>query len=204
MRDNRIRKRSARPAPSALDSLARRLDTAPAWEDLRLPRELVAKLRRLCGEVQGDRGASRQVRRPAAPSVLVFVGPTGTGKTLAAGCFARELGRDLYRVDLSTVFSKYIGETEKNLARLFDAAEDAEAVLFFDEADALFAKRTETRDAHDRYRDAAVEYTLQRISAFRGPLILSLARAKVADAALAALRTDFVVLAFPPADDEEE
>ena len=95
-------------------------------------------------------------------------GPSGTGKTTAAEALARELRQDLYRIDLSAVVSKYIGETEKNLASAFDEAERGSAVLFFDEADALFGKRTEVRDAHDRYANLEVNYLLQRVETFTG------------------------------------
>ena len=103
----------------------------------------------------------------------LFAGASGTGKTLAAEVVAGELRLDLYRVDLSGVVSKYIGETEKNLARVFDAAEAGGAVLLFDEADALFGKRTEVRDSHDRYANIEVSYLLQRMEAYRGLAILT-------------------------------
>jgi SpoVK/Ycf46/Vps4 family AAA+-type ATPase len=104
---------------------------------------------------------------------VLFAGPSGTGKTMAAGVLARELGLDLYRIDLSAVVSKYIGETEKNLARIFDAAERANAILFFDEADALFGKRSDVKDAHDRYANIEVSYLLQRMEAYDGVAILA-------------------------------
>ena len=113
---------------------------------------------------------------PACPRgqgvAALFTGPPGTGKTTAAEALARELGQDLYRVDLSAVVSKYIGETEKNLAAAFDEAERGSAVLFFDEADALFGKRTEVRDAHDRYANLEVNYLLQRVETFTGLVVL--------------------------------
>ena len=95
----------------------------------------------------------------------LFAGDSGTGKTMAAEVIANELGLDLYRIDLSAVVSKYIGETEKNLRRLFDAAEDGGAILFFDEADALFGKRSEVKDSHDRYANIEINYLLQRMEA---------------------------------------
>jgi SpoVK/Ycf46/Vps4 family AAA+-type ATPase len=103
----------------------------------------------------------------------LFAGPSGTGKTLAAEIVAHELSLDLYRIDLSRVVSKYIGETEKNLRRVFDAAEEGGAVLLFDEADALFGKRSEVRDSHDRYANIEVSYLLQRMEAYRGLAILT-------------------------------
>jgi len=103
----------------------------------------------------------------------MFVGPSGTGKTLAAEVVAGELGLELLRVDLSAVVSKYIGETEKNLQRVFDAADRSDAILFFDEADALFGKRSETKDAHDRYANIEINFLLQRLEEFEGTAILA-------------------------------
>src|SRR5256885_3026585 len=103
----------------------------------------------------------------------LFAGPSGTGKTLAAEIMANELRLDLYRIDLSQIVSKYIGETEKNLRRVFDAAETAGAVLLFDEADALFGKRSEVKDSHDRYANIEVSYLLQRMEAYRGLAVLT-------------------------------
>jgi SpoVK/Ycf46/Vps4 family AAA+-type ATPase len=103
----------------------------------------------------------------------LFQGPPGTGKTLVAGVIARELGLDLYQVDLSKVMSKWIGETERNLATIFDAAEDGQAILLFDEADSLFARRTEVRSSNDRYANLEVNYLLQRLDAFEGIAILT-------------------------------
>ena len=103
----------------------------------------------------------------------LFAGESGTGKTMAAEVIANDLRLDLYRIDLSAVVSKYIGETEKNLRRLFDAAEDGGAILFFDEADALFGKRSEVKDSHDRYANIEINYLLQRIESYRGLAILA-------------------------------
>lgn len=104
---------------------------------------------------------------------VLFYGPSGTGKTMAAEILANELGLDLYRIDLSAVVSKYIGETEKNLGRLFDAAQQSGAILFFDEADALFGKRSEVKDAHDRYANIEVSYLLDRMEEYKGIAILT-------------------------------
>jgi SpoVK/Ycf46/Vps4 family AAA+-type ATPase len=103
----------------------------------------------------------------------LFAGESGTGKTMAAEVIANELKLDLYRIDLSAVVNKYIGETEKNLRKLFDAAEDSGAILFFDEADALFGKRSEVKDSHDRYANIEVNYLLQRMESYRGLAILA-------------------------------
>ena len=119
-----------------------------------------------------DWGFRRRLPRGQGVAAL-FAGPPGTGKTMAAEALAHELRQDLYRVDLSAVVSKYIGETEKNLASAFDEAERGSAVLFFDEADALFGKRTEVRDAHDRYANLEVNYLLQRVETFTGLVVLA-------------------------------
>ena len=105
--------------------------------------------------------------------VALFCGASGTGKTMARRSIANELQLDLYRIDLSSTVSKYIGETEKNLRKVFDACENGGAILFFDEADALFGKRTEVRDAHDRYANIEVNYLLQRMESYRGLAILA-------------------------------
>jgi len=142
----------------------------------------------------------------------LFTGPPGTGKTTAAEAVAHALQQDLYRVDLSAVVSKYIGETEKNLAAAFDEAERASAVLFFDEADSLFGKRTEVKDAHDRYANLEVNYLLQRIETFTGLVLLATNRHSALDEAFArrlrfvirfdhpdrALRADLWRRSFPP------
>ena len=104
---------------------------------------------------------------------VLFAGESGTGKTMAAEVIANDLRLLLYRIDLSAVVSKYIGETEKNLRRLFDAAEDGGAILFFDEADALFGKRSEVKDSHDRYANIEINYLLQRMESYRGLAILA-------------------------------
>jgi len=125
----------------------------------------------------------------------LFAGPPGTGKTMASEAIAAELKLPLFRIDLSQVVNKYIGETEKNLKRLFDAADAADAVLFFDEADALFGKRTEVRDAHDRYANLEISYLLERMERFKGLAILATNRRKDLDEAF--LRRLAFVIEFP-------
>ncbi|HJS96175.1 MAG TPA: ATP-binding protein [Solirubrobacteraceae bacterium] len=131
---------------------------------------------------------------------VLFYGESGTGKTMAARVLAGELGLELYRIDLATVVSKYIGETEKNLDRLFSAAQDSNAILFFDEADAVFGKRSEVRDAHDRYANIEVAYMLQKMESYDGAVILATnLRSNIDDAFLR--RLDLAVeFPFPEID----
>jgi SpoVK/Ycf46/Vps4 family AAA+-type ATPase len=125
----------------------------------------------------------------------MFAGPSGTGKTMAGEMLANELQLDLCRIDLSQVISKYIGETEKNLRRVFDAAEDGASILLFDEADALFGKRSEVKDSHDRYSNIEVSYLLQRMEQYRGLAILTTNRKDALDTAF--LRRIRFVVEFP-------
>jgi vesicle-fusing ATPase len=130
----------------------------------------------------------------------LFAGPPGTGKTMAAEVLAAELGLPMYRIDLSQVVNKYIGETEKNLKRLFDAADLSDLVLFFDEADSLFGKRTEVKDAHDRYANLEISYLLERMERFKGLAILATNRRKDLDEAF--LRRLRFIIEFPLPDEE--
>lgn len=166
---------SSRPR---LDDLAQRIQPAADWDDLVLPeaprtvlRDIAAHVHRR-GVVYHQWGFASQGERGLGISAL-FAGPSGVGKTMAAEVLARALDLDLYRIDLSAVVSKYIGESEKNLRRVFDAAEGGGAILLFDEADALFGKRTETKDSHDRYANQEVSYLLQRMESYRGLAILT-------------------------------
>jgi SpoVK/Ycf46/Vps4 family AAA+-type ATPase len=174
--------------------LARRLDGACGWDDLVLPPEKLAALREICAHA----------RQRAGHGITVLLsGPSGTGKTMSAMVIARELGLDLYRVDLSQVVSKYIGETEKNLARLFERAENTGTILFFDEADALFGKRTEVKDSHDRFANLETSYVLQRLEQYRGLAFLSTLRHDLDSAFLR--RLDFIVsLSAPEAPERHE
>jgi hypothetical protein len=161
-----------------LEGLAQRIEPQRGWSDLVLPDAVMCDLRavteqaRRRGLVYGRWGYAALLPRGRGVSA-VFAGPSGVGKTLAAEAIAHELGLDLYCVDLSTVVSKYIGETEKNLKRVFDAAEESGAVLLFDEADALFGKRSDVKDSHDRYANIEVSYLLQRIENYSGLAILA-------------------------------
>ncbi len=161
-----------------LDSLAQRLEPKMTWEDLVLPKAETELLRQISAQaaqrnkVYRDWGFDRKMNRGFGISAL-FAGESGTGKTMAAEVIANELRLNLYRIDLSQVVNKYIGETEKNLRRLFDAAEDGGVILFFDEADALFGKRSEVKDSHDRYANIEINYLLQRMESYRGLAILA-------------------------------
>ena len=161
-----------------LEDLAQRLVPAAGWDDLVLPNLQMQTLRQLASQVRHRMtvyetwGFSGKGRRGLGVSAL-FSGESGTGKTLAAEVLARELELDLYRIDLSGVVSKYIGETEKNLKQVFDAAEQGGVLLLFDEADALFGKRGEVKDSHDRYANIEVGYLLQRMEAFQGLAVLT-------------------------------
>jgi hypothetical protein len=161
-----------------LAGIARRVETKQTWDDLVIPVdqfdlliEMIARVRHK-ERVMEQWGFADKVGRGLGLSAL-FSGPPGTGKTMIAGLIARELGLDLYQVDLSKVVSKYIGETEKQLSALFEAAESGHAIILFDEADSLFAKRTDVKSSNDRYANLEVNYLLQRIEAFSGITILT-------------------------------
>jgi len=165
-------------ARSRLDDLAQRIESTATWEDLVLPEQQRQTLRDIRAHVQQrtkvyqNWGFAGKGGRGLGISAL-FSGASGTGKTMAAEVIAQELRLDLYRIDLSAVVSKYIGETEKNLRRIFDTAETGGAILLFDEADALFGKRTEVKDSHDRHANVEVSYLLQRMEAYQGLAILT-------------------------------
>jgi hypothetical protein len=167
-----------RAAQRSLEELAGRVENCAEWSELVLPEAQTAILRqvaihaRRAAVVNEEWGFAARYASGLGLSAL-FAGPSGTGKTMAAGVLARELERDLYQIDLATVVSKYIGETEKHLRRIFDAAERSGAILFFDEADALFGKRSQVRDSHDRYANLEVSYLLQRMESYRGIAILT-------------------------------
>lgn len=195
-----------RASSSRLLELATRLDPGYQWTDLVLQERQVTLLRSISAylrhrdRVLSDWGFERTVARMQGLKVL-FAGESGTGKTMAAQVLAADLGLDLFRVDLATVVSKYIGETEKNLERIFTAADGSNAVVLFDEADALFGKRSEISDSHDRYANIEVSYLLQRMEAYPGAVILATNfRRNIDDAFIR--RLDFVVdFPFPEADD---
>src|SRR5207245_5286096 len=172
--------------------------------DIVLPADAIAQLREITAQV-GHRatvydtwGFGAKLTRGSGISAL-FSGASGTGKTMAAEVLANELRLDLYRIDLSGVVSKYIGETEKNLRRVFDAAEDGGAILLFDEADALFGKRSEVKNSHDRYANIEINYLLQRMEAFRGLAILATNMKSALDTAFLRRLRFIVTFPFPSA-----
>lgn len=165
-------------ARSSISQLAERLECTFGWSDLVLPAAPLALLRDLHFEAEEritfwEEPAARRLFPHGRGLVALFCGPPGTGKTMAAQVLARELGLDLHRVDLSTVVSKYIGETSKNLERVLAVASRMDAVILFDEADALFGKRTDVKDAHDRYANTDTNYLLQAIESYRGLALLA-------------------------------
>jgi len=161
-----------------LAALACKIEPIYTWDDIVLPDDTLAQLHEICQRVArrhhvlGEWGFDRKLSLGKGVTAL-FAGPSGTGKTMSAEIIAGELQLDLYKIDLSGVVSKYIGETEKNLDRIFAAAENANAILLFDEADALFGKRSEVRDSHDRYANIEISYLLQKMEEYDGTAILS-------------------------------
>ncbi|MEU0375103.1 AAA family ATPase [Streptomyces sp. NPDC006283] len=187
-------------ARMGMDELGRRIEPQAGWRDLvlaerqlRVLREIVAHVRQR-PTVYQEWGFAATLRRGLGVTAL-FAGGSGTGKTLAAEVMAKELGLDLFVIDLSQVVSKYIGETEKNLRKVFDAAERGGALLLFDEADALFGKRSEVKDSHDRYANLEVSYLLMRMEAYRGLAILTTNMKQALDTAF--MRRIRFVVDFP-------
>ncbi|MBW7885462.1 MAG: ATP-binding protein [Caldilineaceae bacterium] len=183
-----------------LDDLAQRIRPIATWDDLILPEAQHATLREIALQVRqratvyGRWGFAERSNRGLGISAL-FSGASGTGKTMAAEVLANALDLDLYKIDLSQVVSKYIGETEKNLRRVFDAAEEGGAILLFDEADAIFGKRSEVKDSHDRYANIEVSYLLQRMEEYSGLAILTTNMKAALDTAF--LRRIRFVVHFP-------
>jgi hypothetical protein len=191
-------------ARGGLDAFAQRVDSKACFDDLVLPPAQIQLLREIAEHLPQRRkvyeewGLGGKTERGQGLCAL-FAGESGTGKTLAAEAIANEVSLDLYRIDLASVVSKYIGETEKNLKRLFDAAEGSGAVLLFDEADALYGKRSEVKDSHDRYANIEVAYLLQRIETYRGLAILTTNLRSAIDRAF--LRRIRFVVQFPFPDE---
>jgi SpoVK/Ycf46/Vps4 family AAA+-type ATPase len=185
-----------------LDTLAQRIDPKATWDDLVVTDETYYLLREIVSQsrtrdtVYEDWGFAKRMNRGLGISAL-FAGESGTGKTMAAEVIANELHLSLYRIDLSQVVSKYIGETEKNLQRVFDLMEGGGSILFFDEADALFGKRSEVRDSHDRYANIEINYLLQRMESYTGLAILATNMKSALDKAFIRRLRFIVTFEFP-------
>lgn len=192
-----------------LEDLAQRIEARAGWDDLVLPPTQKQTLRHLAAQARHRLtvcqawGFSEGGGRGLGTSAL-FAGESGTGKTLAAEVLARELEIDLYRIDLATVVSKYIGETEKNLRKVFDAAEEGGVLLLFDEADALFGKRSDVKDSHDRYANIEVSYLLQRMEGYQGLAILTSNLKTAIDKAFQRRLRFLIDFPFPDASLREE
>jgi hypothetical protein len=188
-----------------LDGLAQRLDPKARWDDIVLPPDELDVLHRLAGQVGQrstvyDTWGFRQIMNRGFGITALFAGPSGAGKTMAAEVIANHLRLHLYRIDLSSVVSKYIGETEKNLRRVFDEMEAGAGLLVFDEADALFGKRSEVKDSHDRYANIEVNYLLQRMESYQGLAILATNMKDALDTAFVRRLRFIVDFPFPGAE----
>lgn len=190
-----------------LASLAQKIVPHYTWDDIVLPTDQLQQLRetfntvKYRAKVHSDWGFGKRLSLGKGLNIL-FAGPSGTGKTMAADIIAGELGLDLYKIDLSMVVSKYIGETEKNLSRIFTEAETANAILFFDEADALFGKRSEVHDSHDRYANIEISYLLQKMEEYEGVVILATNFRKNLDAAFVRRMHFTIDFRFPNAQEK--
>ena len=187
-----------------LSSLARKINPFYSWSDIILPEDSMAQLREIYNQVKyrqkvfGEWGFERKLSLGRGLYIL-FSGPSGTGKTMAADIVARELELDLYKIDLSCVVSKYIGDTEKNISRIFLEAQTSNAIIFFDEADSLFGKRSEVKDSHDRYANIEINYLLQKMEEYEGIIILATNLKKHIDEAF--LRRIHFIIEFPFPDE---
>ena len=191
-----------------LRNLTRRVIPAHSWDDIVLPAEPVSQLREICRRVRRrhqvlDKWGFENKLSSGKGICALFYGYSGTGKTMAAEVIAHALELDLYKIDLAGVVSKYIGETEKNLDRIFDAAESANGILFFDEADALFGKRSEVRDSHDRYANLEISYLLQKMEQYEGIAILATNLRQNLDDAFLRRLTFVVPFPFPDIVDRQ-
>ncbi|UCF90743.1 MAG: AAA family ATPase, partial [Desulfobacterales bacterium] len=189
-----------------LGAFGRKIRPRCGWPDIILPPDILAQLQEFCaharfrGRVYDEWGFDRKHSLGKGLTIL-FSGDSGTGKTMAAEIIAADLGLDLYKIDLSTVVSKYIGETEKNLSRIFAEAETSNAILFFDEADALYGKRSEVKDSHDRYANIEINYLLQKLDEHEGIVILATNLSKNIDEAF--VRRLQYAVAFPAPEKQQ-
>jgi SpoVK/Ycf46/Vps4 family AAA+-type ATPase len=192
-----------------LGTTANRVTRLASWSDIVLPEDIIDSLLELTARVRHRKKVYEQwgfdkALTTARGVTALFSGSPGTGKTMVAGVIARDLGLDLYRVDVSRITSKWIGETEKNLGSLFDAAEDGQVMLLFDEADSLFAKRTEVKSSVDRYSNMEVNYLLQRLDSFDGIAILTTNFGTSIDPAFMRRLTYRLTFPFPDDDMREQ
>jgi len=183
-----------------IDVLAQRIDAKAKWEQIVLPQPELDLLHQIAEHVAGratvfDRWGFRERMNRGFGISALFAGASGTGKTMAAEVIANHLGQSLHRIDLSSVVSKWVGETEKNLERLFHAADDSNGILFFDEADALFGKRTEVQHSQDRFANIEINFLLQRLESYRGLAILATNMRDALDSAF--LRRLRFIVQFP-------
>jgi len=189
-----------------LSDMARKVPPHHSWDDLIVPADVQEQLREICAHMEhratvlDEWGLAKRLALGRGLTAL-FAGDSGTGKTMAAGVMSGALGLDLYKIDLSGLVSKYIGETEKNLSGIFREAETSNAILFFDEADALFGKRSEVKDAHDRYANIETAYLLQKMEEYEGIVILATNLKMNLDEAF--LRRLSFVVDFPMPEEEE-
>ncbi|HEU0035572.1 MAG TPA: ATP-binding protein [Kofleriaceae bacterium] len=191
-----------------LGAIATRVERLATWSQVILPADIQDSITELIGRIRHrgtvfDAWGFDRVMSTSRGITALFQGGPGTGKTLVAGAIANELGLELYRVDVSRIMSKWIGETEQNLARLFDAAEDGNAILLFDEADSLFARRTEVRSSVDRYANVEVNYLLQRLDSFEGIAILTTNFGSSIDSAFKRRLSFRLTFPFPDEDQRE-
>jgi hypothetical protein len=188
----------------SMDFPAEYIETEMEWDDLVLPSSTLEQIREIDNWITYNDTLLNEwgMKKKIKPGYrALFYGPPGTGKTLTASLLGKQTGKDVFRIDLSRVISKYIGETEKNLSRLFDKAENKNWILFFDEADALFGKRTEIHDAHDKYANQEVAYLLQRIESYNGLVILASNRRSNIDEAFARRFQTIIHFPMPRADE---
>ncbi|MFL6247269.1 MAG: ATP-binding protein [Thermoanaerobaculia bacterium] len=202
---DQLRARAAQQTRMRVDALAQRIDAKATWDDIVLPRADVELLKQIAAHVAGratvydDWDFRSRMNRGFGISAL-FSGESGTGKTMAAEVIANELGLTLHRIDLSSVVSKWVGETEKNLQQLFNAAEGANGILFFDEADALFGKRTDVQQSQDRFANIEISFLLQRLESYRGLAILATNMKGALDSAFLRRLRFIVDFPFPTAE----
>jgi DNA polymerase III delta prime subunit len=192
-----------------LKQTALRIESRYFWDDIILPQSVIEQLKNICNQmkyrhiVYGDWGFNKKLSYGKGLCALLF-GPPGTGKTMTAQVIANELKLELFRIDLSQVISKYIGETEKNLQMIFEQAEASNAILFFDEADAIFGKRSEVKDAHDRYANIETSYLLQKVEEYEGMTILATNFKENIDEAFTRRIQHIVEFPFPDSEHREK